>query len=216
MIPVGVERVVLPEELQRECWCPTCARALLVAPTVDPWALCLACLSGHRFFVEVVVDRRASETASGATFPELDDAELDAVALFWLSDPRARAILNSQLAQLLRAILEKRPPETTADATHCPLCASTLELSGLSSGLSTVLVCASKHEWLFAVRALSNSRGIKEAFLLQPEYSRQAIVNLVHDWLKEEPLFAGHVHESVRRVLLASEFAREDVRRPAT
>lgn len=212
-----MERPELPPELQRVCYCPDCARPLVVAPTLDPWILCLACDAGHRYFVEPDVDRRMSATAAAAKFAELDAADLNATALFWLTDARARAILNMQVAQMLRAVLEQRAPERTATATYCPVCATALVEGTVSVSPKTGLVCSAKHEWFLLLRSLSAITGVKEAFVLHPEWSRQGMVNLVHAWLEDEgyPQLRGDLPESVRAVLLNSVFANAPVSRPS-
>ena len=210
-----MNRPELPPELQRVCWCPACARELSTAPSIDPWVLCLACPARHRFFVELEVGGRASASAADAAFPELARAEHDEVALFWLSDPRARAILNMQVAQILRAVLEKRAPEQTTDARYCPICATALNEGAVSVKPHVGLLCSTKHEWLRFLRSLSNVTGVKQAFVLHAELSRQGIVNLVHAWLDDEGDLRSNLPPSVRAVLVASEFAREPVHLPA-
>lgn len=211
-----MDRPELPPELQMSCHCPACAEPLATAHSVDPWVLCLSCPSGHRFFIEPTVSARASATAASAHFPELDNAEVGMVAAFWLTDARARSVLNQQVAQMLRAIVEERAPEHTPTTSYCPICAAALLEGGISIVERIGLACSARHEWVRLMHGLS-AVSAQQSFVLYPEMSRQAMINLVHAWLEGtgELPFSGNLPDSVRAVLLASEFAKAPVIRPS-
>src|SRR5262245_35090349 len=138
----------LPAELSGKCYCPSCSGELSRAKTVDPWAICLACPSGHRFFV-MPEGPLAVETADAASahFPELDAQEPAQVAAFWLSNTRARSILNEQLAELLRTILEDRSPSDSLRFSFCPICCAELAEYEQPDIWVRGLRCIHSHAW---------------------------------------------------------------------
>jgi hypothetical protein len=202
-----VQPVTLPPELSRSCRCPTCGGSLGVIRSVDPWAVCFACTAGHRFSIEPDVASSDSAQAAAAQFPELDGESSSSVARFWITDPRARGMLNAQLAQLLRAVLDDRAASTRLAFTYCPLCGEAL--CEADERRCEVVRCSNQHVWQRGPRVLL-SDGIGEPFMLWAEYEFAAISRLVALWLQSDDARHSNVHESVRRALLESRFASSD------
>lgn len=176
-------------------------------PCIDPWALGLSCDAGHRWFVEPHVDARDSAKAAAARFPELDALAPADVASFWLGEPRARTILNEQVAQLLRTILEGTAPEHVAPAAFCALCASRLAPAEVPGTGLHGLSCDGGHVWMEARLGLHNVQSLGEELVLRPELSLQATTNLVRWWATPNPRLDSNMHESIRRVLASSKYA---------
>ncbi len=145
--------------------CPACGQPLHVAPCADPRAICLACTQDHRYFVQPEGPLvQESATAAAAEFSELNGKPLAEVASFWLSDPRARSILNEQLAELLRTILDGRTAEAEHDPSYCPICRGryrmtshqTIGYGPCVARVATNGITATEHFGLFAgVNALA-------------------------------------------------------------
>lgn len=201
-------RPPLPPELRDERWCPACARPLDESTSLDPWALCLACSAGHRFFVDPLHVEESAHAAA-AVFGDLVGLDHDAVARFWLGDPRARPLLHPQLAEILRAIVEKRTAPTQLRAVHCLVCKAVMTEAPVTPRKSQGLRCANGHEWLLMSGALSNVTGIREAIIFSPECCRRALTSSTKGWLQGHPRLDPHLHESVRAVLRESEFSRD-------
>ncbi len=197
-----MRRALLPEWGQ--LWCPACRRPLTGAQCVDPFARCLACSAGHRFFVTPEAPPAADTSrAASISLPQLEDMSPLAIAAFWLSDPEARSVLNEQLAELLRAILEDRRILSQPSFSHCPLCGEVLLEHEQPDIWVVGLRCSNGHAW--ASRGgglggfLSGSR-----FSLHAEAPDSTVAQLIAGWLKGNPQLQRQLHSSVRRVLETS------------
>lgn len=187
--------------------CPSCRAGLTRAPCADPLATCLACPAGHRVFV-VPEAPPASATARAheTPFPELDGEPPQAVAAFWLSNPAARAMLNAQLAELLRAILDDRRVPAAAAFSYCPLCGESLSEYAQPDAWVAGLRCANAHSWWSRGGRLWGIAG-GSRLDLHAEASDSTVARLVAGWLERRPDLEAQLHESVRRVLTNSRFA---------
>ena len=182
-------------------YCPTCAEPLTVSQCADPRATCLACSRGHHYFInpEPPLTEQTS-SAAAAKFPALVGTSGEGVTSFWLSDPRARSVLNEQLAALLRTIADARFSETETPFLYCPMCAQPLTQYDQPDAWVLGLHCSHAHLW-----ALRGGRlvgvGTDSKIVLCAEFAKRATVQLMTAWLNDNPHLAPQLHESVALVL---------------
>ena len=195
----------ITEQLGAELHCPSCGDHLVSRKSADPWAICLVCSRDHRFFIMPPGPLAAfTATAAGITLPEIGGLSTLAIASFWLSDPRARWVLNDQLAILLRAIVESRRILDEPHFSFCPICGEAVEeyerpLDLYMRGLR----CQNDHRWaLRGGRLFSTMETV--TLELQAEYSDAVVSQLIAAWLKRDPHLEPNLHDSVRQVLLSS------------
>jgi len=196
----------ITEQLRAELYCPSCGDGLVLCKSADPWAICLICSCDHRFFIMPPGPLAAfTATAAGIAVPEIGGLSTPAaIASFWLSDPRARGVLNEQLALLLRAIIESRKILDEPHFSFCPVCGVTLEeydwpFDVYMKGLR----CQSDHRW--ALRGGRLHSAMETVRLeLQAEYSDAVVSQLIAAWLKRDTHLEPNLHDSVRQVLLRS------------
>jgi len=201
-----LQKGTLPEELREECYCPSCGSILRPIETVDPWAVCLSCTADHRFFVLPTPPLAAdSATAASACFPQATGQDFDAVAYFWLSESEARSILNEQLAELLRVILEGRSLSKKLPFLHCPICSGPLSAYEQPDIWVQGLCCPEGHTWASRGGRLMCVFG-RDHFILHREPSDEVVRQLVVGWLKGFPVTDSNLPESVRAVLRNSRF----------
>jgi len=195
----------ITEQLQPVLHCPSCGDHLNPSKSADAWAICLVCNRDHRFFIMPPSPLAAlTATAAGITPPEIDSLPTPAIASFWLSDPRARWVLNDQLAILLRTIVESRSVLDEPDFSFCPICGEVLEeyerpLDLYMKGLR----CQGDHRWALRGGRLFSAMGTVK-LELQAEYSDAVVSQLIAAWLKRDPHLEPNLHDSIRQVLLSS------------
>jgi hypothetical protein len=200
-----------PDQLRAEIHCPSCGDHLVQRKSADPWAICLICNRDHRFFIMPQSPLAAfTATAAGITFPEIDGLSTPAIASFWLSDARARSVLNDQLALLLRAIVESRSILDEPDFSFCLICGEVLEeyerpLDLYMKGLR----CQSGHRWALRGGRLISAMETVELGL-QAEYSDAVVSQLIAAWLRRDPHLEPNLHDSLRQVLLRSPLCPKD------
>ena len=204
----------IPEKLRVECHCPSCGRKLDRGHCADPWVICLVCQNGHRFFILPKAPNAAdSAKAASLRLPEISDMSPQAIASFWLSEPTARSVLNEQLAELLRSILEARSACDEPVFAFCPICGANLADFDQPDIWVRGLRCTTGHNWferggsLFCVTS-------GERLELQAEENDATISQLIAGWLKPRPNFESNLHDSVRRVLTSSPLCPEASRKP--
>ena len=196
-----------PEQLGASSFCPSCGNQFDLDECADPLSTCLICANGHRFFIMPSCSL-AADTAKAkvAKFPEISDLPPAGVASFWLSDSRARSILNQQLAQLLRAFLESRRVLDEALFSFCPRCKRDLVEEEAGDIWIQALRCGNGHLWALRggrfYSVMENTR-----LELHAENSDMVVGRLIAAWLKGDPGLETNLHESVRRVLLSSPLA---------
>jgi hypothetical protein len=141
------------------------------------------------------------QSATASTFRPVglpDDPR--GITAFWLSDPKARGVLNSQLAEILRTILEPTSLAEPASALHCPLCSGNLFEYEQDDIWVRGLKCPAEHCWsqrggrLAAILASGH-------FTLHSEIPESSIDSLLQWWLKGDPHLESNLHESVRSVI---------------
>jgi len=201
----------LPEELGADCFCPTCQNHLVRTECADPWAICLGCKTGHRFFImpepPLSVD---FGRAASLRFPELNDRSPEAVASFWLSDASARSVLNAQLAQILRAVAEGRTAIDEPTFSFCPICGGELSEYEQDDIRVQGLRCPIGHCWYLRGGHLWAPIAGRPVGL-QAEYSDAVLGQSISDWLKGNALLDRQLHESIRHVL--AEYTRNRIER---
>jgi hypothetical protein len=180
-----------------------------IADSIDPWAVVFECSAGHRFSIEAQTASRDSSKAADASFPELEGGSPKSVAYFWLTDPRARSILNAQLAQLLRAVVDDRVANARLEVTRCPICSG--QLDDVADAPTHRVACPDRHEWRRHSSEISrDGHGEAEPYALWAEHDRTAIGRLIARWLQRDPALTSNLHESVERSLRDCRFADPD------
>jgi hypothetical protein len=184
-----------------ELRCPTCGDALAASPCADHLALCLSCSAGHRFFV-IPESPPAVETPTAASMqlPRLSGKSPEVVAAFWLSDDEARSLLNEQLAELLRAIIENRRVPNEPSFSRCPLCGDALCEYEQPDIWVQGLRCSNSHSWASRGSRLYGIAG-GTRFTLHAELSDMTVAQLIAGWLQGNRALDSQLHDSVRRVL---------------
>lgn len=191
----------LPEQLRTDCFCPSCRDRLVPGGCADPWAICLTCKAGHRFFImpesPLSVD---SGRAASLCLPELKGRSPETIMSFWLSEPAARSVLNVQLAQILRAVAERRRVLHEPLFSFCPICGGELSKYEQRDIWVQGLRCPAGHSW--GLRSGKLQTLIAGALVgLQAEFSDTILGQLILAWLKGDELLDRQMHESVRHVL---------------
>ncbi len=199
----------LPTKLMTECFCASCGEKVTPTPTVDPFAICLECVKGHRFFVmpEGPLYNPKSAKPASAQFPEVEGRSREQIAIFWLSDPVARGILNQQLAELLRTILEPRSIDMSFRFAYCPLCASRVSGNVGNDAWVDEIHCLDGHRW--GERSGNLSHNFEGTWVrMQAERTDDVVRGLVTAWLTDRRVLKPYLHHTVRRVLEGSVFGR--------
>jgi hypothetical protein len=200
----------IPEQIRACCHCPCCGDQLVPGVTADPWAACLVCKHDHRFFImpetPLAVD---TARAADAGFPEIRSLPLPAIASFWLSEPRARSVLNQQLAQVLRVILESRSVPDEPRLSFCSTCGNSLGNWEQPDIYVQGLRCPNGHLWTLRSGQLTSVTDGK-CLTLQAEYADTTVSQLIAAWLKGGPYLDPNLHGSVRRVLMSSPLCPRD------
>ena len=167
----------------------------------DPYAIDLVCRKGHHFFI-MPEPPLALESAKAASFsfPESERRSSEAIISCWLSNPAARAMLDEQLAMILRSIAQGRRVSGESQFSFCPLCGGELSEYEQENIYVQGLKCPSGHNWsLRGVYFCAATAGTKVG--LHAEHCDSALCDLISTWLKAEPLLDRQLHETVRRVL---------------
>ena len=194
----------LPLQLQTHCFCPSCGHLLSRGECADPWSICLVCDSDHRFFVMPESPLASdSRTASSLHLPQLADLPANAIASFWLSEQMVRSKLNSQLAKVLRGIVDGRRLPYEPSYSHCPLCGKGLSEYQTTDIWHSTFRCSVGHAW--GLRGGEFRTKIGDGwFMMHGEFSDDVTRKLIAAWLKGDPNLDTNLHESVRGVLLSS------------
>jgi hypothetical protein len=182
-------------------YCPTCAAPLATAHCADPRTTCLSCQNGHRYFVPPS-PAPASQTTSAAKakLPALAGRPPAAIAAFWLSDSYARSMLNEQLAELLRTVIDARTAEAESPWSYCPMCAQPLSAHEQPDAWVRGLHCSHGHAW--ALRGGRLAGGDTPAQVdLHAELIKSTMLQLIQGWLNHNPYLDPQLHESVAGVL---------------
>ncbi len=133
----------------------------------------------------------------------MDDLSTKAIAEFWLSDPHARSMLNQQLAQLLRWILERPGLIDEPQFLFCPICRHSLVEYDPDDIWVKGLRCKKDHLW--ALRGGHFFHFTETAHIeLYSDSPDKTANRLVAAWLTPNPTLETNLHESIRRVLLSS------------
>lgn len=206
MAEEGIRLPRLPLELQTHCFCLSCGHLLSRAECADHWSICLVCDSDHRFFVMPEGPLASdSRTASSLHLPQLAGLPAKAIASFWLSEPTVRSKLNSQLAKVLRGIVDGRRLAYEPSYSHCPLCGEGLSEYQTTDMWHWCFRCSVGHVWWLRGGEFGTKIG-DGLFTLHAEFSDETTRGIIASWLKGDPHLDTNLHESVRRVLLSSPF----------
>ena len=201
---------VIPEEFaQRHC--PSCGKPLTLNQCSDSRAICLVCTNDHRFYVLPDAPLAAESAKAGLMqLPQLKSAPPEAIASYWLSDPAARFILNEQLADLLRTILDAHVAPCDPEFSFCPFCGLAFAEFEQPDIWVRGLACSDGH--VFSTRGNKLATTVDgKRLTFHSEHSFAAMKALITGWLKPDPRLEAQLHESIRFVLLSSRFCRPDV-----
>ncbi|MGH9624618.1 MAG: hypothetical protein ACRD4G_09815 [Bryobacteraceae bacterium] len=141
-----------------------------------------------------------TEQAASMRFPELQGKSLREVASFWLTDPIARAALNEQLAELLRAYVEGRLPSRDIAFRQCPFCGEQLREYEQPDIWVQGLRCRNAHSWASRGNWLGTVVDGR-SFGVHSELQASTVRQLIGVWLKGGPFLDTQVHKSVHQVL---------------
>ncbi|MHB0914769.1 MAG: hypothetical protein ACYC5A_04910 [Thermoleophilia bacterium] len=185
--------------------CPTCAAELSPYHLDDSYAEGFVCKSGHRFFAishEVLSSGSARATSMPAHEGKTNDLE---VIRKWLTEPKFRATLNSQLATVLRRIYEiskyDRHIESEAEPfKSCPICGDLLSKFDQDDCWVQGKRCANHHKFYERGGNLHFSVA-EQRHNLSTEMSDISLYSLVDAWLGKNRLLREQVHPDVREVM---------------
>jgi hypothetical protein len=197
----------MPEALSVAAHCSDCGARLTRSECGDPWAICLSCTNGHRFFI-MPDPPLAADTArcSAIRSAKLGRTPPEALASFWLADPAARSSLSEQLAEMLRVIVEDEAPDAEARHAHCPFCGRPLEPYDQQDVWVQGLRCESGHEWAARGGRLFTMEG-RAHIIIHAQPSDRIVRSLVAGWLSGNPQLEPQLHPSIRGVLERSRWS---------
>lgn len=188
--------------------CPACGKTMDAIPTADPFAVCLSCSSQHRFFI-LPDPPGAAESACAATLtvPVSSETAPFAVAEYWLSNPIARSVLNSQLAEILRSLVDGWRLASELEVERCPHCAGILRALQPTDNWVSRAECQSGHEWFMRGGRIWEER--EPHLELKSELSVALLDRLIIAWLTDPRLEPeNQVHASIRSALQQFAFVR--------
>jgi hypothetical protein len=199
-----------PQPLKPRCYCPDCGDSLAEISCEDPLTLCLACKSDHRFFImpkaiQVTLDqfKAIGIQLSAIKVPASNCNSIDSVASFWLLQTEHRDLLDSQLAEMLRAILDRtRHNRTIQKPLHfhwCPVCKSKLLEFKQMDVWMRGLKCSQEHTFYLRGGWLSGSVSGVE-LVLTAEVTDSILNNFIKGWLKPNRELAPLLPHSIRQV----------------
>ena len=182
-------------------YCHACGEILGGSKCADPFARCLACVNHHRFYILPQSPTMASSaTAATLTIPGHLNYDARTMAEFWLSDAHSRSVLNPQLAEILRMILENTKVEEELPVAFCPTCGKKLSQYEQSDAWVIGYRCSSNHRWASrGSRLHSEENRLLCTIEHDPPYS--TLTFLVDSWLGDNPALKTQLHKSVRHVL---------------
>jgi hypothetical protein len=203
-----MKKAEMPQPVESHCYCPDCGDVLAEISCEDPLTLCLACKSDHRFFImpkaiQVTLDqyKDIGIELSAIKVPASSCNSIDSVASFWLLQTEHRDLLNSQLAEMLRAILDRthhnRKIREPLHFRWCPICKSKLSEFEQMDVWVQGLKCSHEHTFYLRCGWLAGS-GIE--LVLTAELTDSILNNLIKGWLKPSPYLDPLLPLSIRQV----------------
>lgn len=192
--------------MKRIKYCPTCGLELTSYPLLDIYLLGFSCPNNHYFFktcqeVKSIESLKAKKMQPPASKGENNFDVIE----YWLTDKKARAVLNNQIAVLLRRIHEiyKDDRHIIYDSPVfilCPVCAKTLEAFDQPDMWVQGKRCNNAHEFYERGGTIHFSfQG--ERNNLSQEMSDKTLSSLVDGWLKDNRSLEDQLHVEVRKIL---------------
>lgn len=187
-------------------YCPTCRSELNPYSLKDAYLQGLSCLNEHYFFktcqdvlsTESIKASKMSSPASG------NEKDIDVIE-YWLTDNKARATLNNQIAVILRRIYEilkdnRHIPYNDKVFVFCPLCRMPLEMFDQPDIWVRGKRCNNSHEFYERGGTVNFSfQGKREN--LSEEMSDKTLLFLIDGWLKSNRLLEEQLHGEVKKIL---------------
>ena len=204
-----MKKAEMPQSIEPHCYCPDCGDVLVEISCEDPLTICLSCKSDHRFFImpkaiPVTLDqyKDIGLKLSAINVPSSNNS-IESVASFWLLQTEHRDLLNSQLAEMLRAILDRtrhnRKIREPLRFRWCPVCKSELlEFKQMDVWVQG-LKCSNEHTFYLRGGRLGGSISDAE-LVLTAELTDSILRNLIRGWLKPNPHLAPQLPVSIRKV----------------
>jgi hypothetical protein len=209
-----MNKAKLPQPIESNWFCPDCANPLGEIPCEDPFTICVACKFDHRLFVtpKGIPSTMQQFKARGRAFlklkmPKLGDESIESVASFWLSEPQFRESLNPQLAEVLRAILDKirhrRKVPKRVEFNWCPTCGLKLSEFKQSDIWLHGLKCAREHTFYLRINSLYKGADL----IFDAEFDDSILQGLIKSWSRSyfSQFISGkkglYIHSSIRRIL---------------
>ena len=216
-----MKRAILPQPIESNWFCSDCANPLNEIPCEDPFSICLACKNDHRFFVlpkngafRMNQLKELKHKLFGLKIPEQIKQSTETVASFWLSEPKFRESLNPQLAEMLRAVLDKirhkRKVSKRIEFSWCPACGLKLSEFKYSDIWLHGLKCSREHTFYLRINSLYREADL----IFEAEFDDSTLQNLIKSWTRSyfSELISGRkslrCHPSIRGLL--KEFQKTD------
>jgi hypothetical protein len=190
----------IPKALGNTIYCGACGEPATTVDSVDPFVICFACTSGHKFFVYPDYPL-AIETAKAKSMvcPDFKE-DPEAAARYWLSDPAARCVLNPQIATLFRSFLEGFGPNPELEFEYCPRCGQLLSDFEQDDIWVVGRACSNHHNWAYRGGHLGCVIEGNQ-FGLHREYSQENARTTAAWWLGSNKKPQSNVHPSMRSIL---------------
>ena len=187
-------------------YCPTCGLELTPYPLMDIYLLGFSCPNEHYFFktcrevlgVESLKAKKMQPPASRG------NKDFDVIE-YWLTDKKARAVLNNQIAVLLRRIHEtyKDDRHVSYDSSVfllCPICTRPLETFDQPDIWVQGERCSNAHEFYERGGTIHFSfQGKREN--LSEEMSDKTLLSLIDGWLKSNHLLEEQLHDEMKKIM---------------
>jgi hypothetical protein len=205
-----MKKAEMPQAIESCCYCPDCGEVLAEISCEDPLTLCLSCKSDHRFFIipktiPFTLDQTKSygKKLSAIKIPASSNNAIESVAAFWLSQTEYRDYLNIQLAEMLRAILDrirhKRRIQEPLLFRWCPVCKSGLSEFKQMDAWMQGLKCSHEHTFYLRGGWLRGSISGVE-LVLTAEVTDSILNNFIKGWLKPNQYLDPLLPSSIREV----------------
>lgn len=205
-----MKKAEMPQPIESHCYCPDCGDVLAEISCEDPLTICLSCKSDHRFFImpktiPFTLDQTKTYgiKLSAIKIPASSNNSIESVASFWLLQTEHRDLLNSQLAEMLRTILDRtRHNRKIRKPLHfrwCPICKSKLSEFKQMDVWVQGLKCSHEHTFYLRGGLLTGS-GVE--LVLTAELTDSILNNLIKGWLKPNPYLDPLLPLSIRQVFV--------------
>jgi hypothetical protein len=201
-------------------YCPTCGDELNSYPLLDIYLKGYSCSKKH-FFFEICEDVHSgeSEKANEIKLPANKSKNDFEIIEYFLTNKKARAVINKQIAVMLRRIYEISKEGRHIDYEkavrikagrhiyyeksmfiYCPICKEHLAEFQQQNIWVKGLRCNNSHEYY--ERGGTIDFKVHDEFKnLSEEMSDETLIYFVDAWLKNDPLLDMQLHDEMKRIL---------------